>query len=125
MPPEITAYTGMDALTHAVEAYTNRYCSPKTRKTAVQAVRQIYENLLPAYENGSDIKARKNMLMASYNGGLAINNNFVGYVHAIAHGIGGLYGVPHGKANAIILPYVLDAYGKHIWKKLAVLADAV
>lgn len=124
LPAEITAATGMDALTHAVEAYVNCFASPKTRKNAIQAVMQIYENLLAACENGQDVKNRKNMLMASYNAGVAINNNFVGYVHAISHGIGGLYGVPHGKANAVILPYVLEAYGKHAEKKLAELADA-
>ena len=125
LPAEITAATGMDALTHAVEAYTNRFASPKTRKNAIQAVMQIYENLIAACENGQDVKVRKNMLMASYNAGVAINNNFVGYVHALSHGIGGLYGVPHGKANAVILPYVLEYYGKHAEKKLADLAEAV
>jgi len=125
LPAEITAMTGMDALTHAVEAYTNRFASPKARKNAIQAVMQIYENLIPACENGQDVKVRKNMLMASYNAGVAINNNFVGYVHALAHGIGGLYGVPHGKANAVLLPYVLETYGKHAEKKLAELAEAV
>lgn len=125
LPAEITAVTGMDALTHAVEAYTNRFASPKTRKNAIQAVMQIYENLIAACENGQDVKVRKNMLMASYNAGVAINNNFVGYVHALSHGIGGLYGVPHGKANAVVLPYVLEYYGKHAEKKLADLAEAV
>ena len=125
LPAEITAATGMDALTHAVEAYTHRFASPKTRKNAIQAVMQIYESLIAACENGQDVKVRKNMLMASYNAGVAINNNFVGYVHALSHGIGGLYGVPHGKANAVILPYVLEYYGKHAEKKLADLAEAV
>ena len=125
LPAEITAATGMDALTHAVEAYANRFASPKTRKNAIQAVMQIYESLIAACENGQDVKVRKNMLMASYNAGVAINNNFVGYVHALSHGIGGLYGVPHGKANAVILPYVLEYYGKHAEKKLADLAEAV
>lgn len=123
LPSSITAVTGMDALTHAIEAYTNRFASPKARKNAKVAVKLIYKNLLKAYENGNDIEARENMLLASYYAGIAINNNFVGYVHAIAHGIGGLYGVPHGKANAIILPYVLEYYGKAIEKKLAELAD--
>lgn len=123
LPKEITAHTGMDALTHAVEAYTNRFCSPKTRKVAEEAVRLIYENMLQAYENGEDIKARENMLLASYYAGVAINNNFIGYVHAIAHGIGGLYGVIHGKANAVILPYMLETYGEKSYKKLARLSE--
>lgn len=123
LPAATTAVTGMDALTHAVEAYTNRFCSPKARKAALKAVKLIYENLLPAYENGKNIEAREKMLLASYYAGIAINNNFAGYVHAIAHGIGGLYGVPHGQANAIIMPYVLENFGDSIVKKLSVLAD--
>jgi len=125
LPPAITAVTGMDALTHAVEAYTNRFCSPKARKQALDAVKLIYENLLTAYENGSNLVARENMLLASYYAGMAINNNFIGYVHAIAHGIGGLYGVTHGKANAVIMPYVLEAFGKAAEPKLAKLAELV
>ena len=125
LPPEITAMTGMDALTHAVEAYSNRFCSPTTKKAAVDAVKLVYENLYKAYENGSDMKARENMLLASYYAGVAINNNFIGYVHAIAHGIGGLYGVTHGKANAIVMPYVLEHFGKKAEKKLAKLAEVI
>lgn len=124
MPAKITAYTGMDAMTHAVEAYTNRFCAPKVKKAALMAVKQISQSLVPAYENGEDMEARKNMLMAAYNAGLAINGNMVGYVHALAHAIGGLYGIPHGKAVAVILPHVLTGYGKHAEKKLAVLAEA-
>ena len=125
LPASITAVTGMDALTHAVEAYTNRFCSPKARRNALHAVKLIYENLLVAYEDGENLKARENMLLASYYAGMAINSNFIGYVHAIAHGIGGLYGVTHGKANAIIMPYVLEAFGKSVEKKLADLAELV
>lgn len=125
LPAEITAVTGMDALTHAVEAYTNRFCLPTTKKMAMDGVKLVYENLLQAYENGTDIKARENMLLASYYAGVAINNNFIGYVHAIAHGIGGIYGVTHGKANAVVLPYVLEAFGKKTEKKLAALAEVV
>lgn len=123
LPPAITAVTGMDALTHAVEAYTNRFCSPAAKKAARDAVKLVYENLFQAYENGNDMKARENMLLASYYAGVAINNNFIGYVHAIAHGIGGLYGVTHGKANAIVMPYVLEHFGKKAEKKLAELAE--
>lgn len=125
LPAAITAATGMDALTHAVEAYTNRFCSPKTKKYAAQAVRLIYENLLIAYEDGANLKARENMLLASYYAGMAINSNFVGYVHAIAHGVGGLYGVAHGRANAMIMPYVMEAYREAAHKKLADLAEFV
>lgn len=125
LPPHITAHTGLDALTHAVEAYTNCFCSPLAKKMSLDAVKLIYENLETAYLDGSNKKARENMLLASYYAGVAINNNFIGYVHAIAHGIGGLYGVTHGKANAIILPYVLEAFGEKSYKKLADLADLV
>lgn len=123
LPPSITAVTGMDALTHAVEAYTNRFCSPTTQKVAIDAVKLIYENLLKVYENGTDMEARENMLLASYYAGVAINTNFIGYVHAIAHGIGGLYGVTHGKANAVLLPYVLESFEESVEKKLACLAQ--
>jgi len=125
LPPAITAVTGMDALTHAVEAYTNCFCSPKAKRHASRAVRIIYEKILTAYENGSNLVARENMLLASYYAGMAINSNFIGYVHAIAHGIGGLYGVTHGKANAVIMPYVLEAFGKAAEPKLAKLAELV
>ena len=125
LPPSITAVTGMDALTHAVEAYTNRFCSPKAKKYAFEAVKLIYENLLTAYEYGSNIEARERMLLASYYAGRAINSNFIGYVHAIAHGVGGLYGITHGMANAIIMPHVLEAYGENVTEKLAELAEVV
>ena len=81
--------------------------------------------MLTAYEDGSNIKARENMLLASYYAGMAINSNFIGYVHALAHGIGGLYGVTHGMANAIIMPYVLEAFGDAASKKLSNLAELV
>ena len=125
LPPHITAHTGMDALTHAVEAYTNCFCSPLAKKMSLDAVKLIYENLENAYLDGNNKTVRENMLLASYYAGVAINNNFIGYVHAIAHGIGGMYGVTHGKANAIILPYVLEAFGERVYKKLADLADSV
>ena len=125
LPSTITSVTGMDALTHAVEAYTNRFCFSKTKRVAKKAIKLIYDNLMIAYENGSNIKARENMLLASYYAGVAINQNFIGYVHGIAHAIGGIYGVTHGKANAIILPYVLEGFGKPIEKKLAELAELV
>lgn len=125
LPPHITAHTGMDALTHAVEAYTNCFCSPLAKKMSLDAIKLIYENIEIVYRDGNNKKARENMLLASYYAGVAINNNFIGYVHAIAHGIGGLYGVTHGKANAIILPYVLEGFGTKAHKKLADLADLV
>ena len=123
LPHKVTAATGMDALTHAIEAYTNCFCSPKVKKAAEEAVQLIYHNLGEACQEGVHQKARENMLLASYYAGVAINQNFVGYVHAVAHGIGGIYGMTHGEANAVILPYMLESYGKKIEKKLSRLAD--
>jgi len=118
LPKHITSTTGMDALTHAVEAYIGRSTTKQTRKCAVLAVKDIFENLVNVYENGDDIEARRKMLFAAYNAGLAFTKSYVGYVHAIAHTLGGKYNTPHGLANAVILPYVLKAYGKKVYKKL-------
>lgn len=124
LPKGITATTGMDALTHAIEAYTNRFASGKVKEYALSAVRLIYENLYKCYENGSDVEARENMLYGSFEAGIAFTNNFVGYVHAVAHALGGLYGIAHGEANAIILPYIMEQFGDSAIKELSELADA-
>ena len=108
MPGPITAATGMDALTHAVEAYTNRWPHPETPLHAVSAVRMIFANLPRACADGDDLEAREAMALASFFAGLAFTKAYVGYVHAFSHKVGGLYGVPHGLGNAILLPYVLD-----------------
>ena len=108
MPGPITAATGMDALTHAVEAYTNRWPHPETPLHAVSAVRMIFANLPRACADGDDLEAREAMALASFYAGLAFTKAYVGYVHAFSHKVGGLYGVPHGLGNAILLPYVLD-----------------
>lgn len=118
LPKFITATTGMDALTHAIEAYIGRSTTKQTRNCSLKAVKLIFENILIAYEDGQNLQARENMLIASYNAGLAFTKSYVGYVHAIAHSLGGKYNIPHGLANAVILPYVLKAYGKKIYKKL-------
>lgn len=124
LPPDITAYTGMDALCHAVEAYTNNaYNTALKKKMAKDAVKLIYENLEGAYENGSDMEKRQNMQRAAFYAGRAFTRGCVGYVHAIGHAVGGLYGVPHGKAMAILLPHVLKAFGSNAEAKLAELAD--
>lgn len=122
LPPAITATTGMDALTHAVEAYIGRSTTRLTRKMAVDAVTLIRENLYKAYSQGSDMQARRNMQRAAYCAGLAFTISYVGYVHAVAHSLGGKYNTPHGLANAVILPYVLRRYGKSCHKRLARLA---
>ncbi len=118
LPKSITATTGMDALTHAVEAYIGRSTTKKTRQNALDAVKLIFENLEKAYVDGKNLAARENMLKASYLAGLAFTQSYVGYVHAIAHSLGGKYNIAHGLANAVILPYVLKKYGKKIYKKL-------
>ena len=122
MPRGLTAATGMDALTHAVEAFIGRSTTPYTRKMARQAVQLIHDNLLEAYEHGDNMRARRNMLSAAYKAGVAFTRSYVGYVHAIAHSLGGRYGIPHGLANAIILPHMLRAYGDAAAPKLADLA---
>lgn len=122
LPPFITATTGMDALTHAVEAYIGNSTTPDTRRDSLRAVKLIFENLDTAYTDGSNIEARKNMLKASFYAGCAFTKAYVGYVHAVAHSLGGEYNVPHGLANAILLPFVLEAYGSSIHKKLHRLA---
>lgn len=122
LPKSITATTGMDALTHAVEAYIGGSTTKKTRKFALLAVRLIYNRIFTVYEDGNNLEARNDMLKAAYFAGCAFTRSYVGYVHAVAHSLGGCYNVPHGLANAILLPFVLEAYGKSAEKKLAKLA---
>jgi alcohol dehydrogenase class IV len=127
MPPTITAATGMDALTHAVEAYTNRWPTAETAFHAVSAVRMIFTHLPRAYVNGDDLPAREAMAVASCYAGLAFTKAYVGWVHAFSHAIGGHYGVPHGLGNAITMPFVLDALQESPWAvaRLAELAIAI
>lgn len=124
LPMFITATTGMDALTHAVEAYIGRSTTKETRAYAIEATRLIFENIEKAYTNGTDMEARKNMLYASFLAGKAFSKSYVGYCHAIAHSIGGNYNTPHGLANAVLLPWVLEAYESSIYRKLKSLAVA-
>ncbi|SFN09985.1 iron-containing alcohol dehydrogenase [Thermodesulforhabdus norvegica] len=106
MPPALTAATGMDALTHAVEAYVSTLATPVTDACALQAIRLISKYLRSAVANGSDIEARDKMAYAEYLAGMAFNNASLGYVHAMAHQLGGFYDLPHGVCNAILLPHV-------------------
>ncbi|HZK21634.1 MAG TPA: iron-containing alcohol dehydrogenase [Oscillospiraceae bacterium] len=123
LPPHITSTTGMDALTHAVEAYIGKSNTKDTKESAEKAVKIIFDNIEKVYKDGSDITARENMLEASYYAGLAFTRAYVGYVHAIAHNLGGMYKTAHGFANAVLLPYVVEYYGKSAHKKLARLAE--
>ena len=125
LPPHITSTTGMDALTHAVEAYIGKSNVKSTIRYAEEATKLIHDNLEVAYHNGKDLEARNNMLKGSFLAGAAFTRAFVGYVHAIAHNLGGLYNTPHGLANAVILPHVLEWYGDAAYPRLAKLADII
>lgn len=124
LPPFITATTGMDALTHAVEAYIGRSTTKETRRYALEATRLIFENIEKVYANGTDMEARKKMLHASFLAGKAFSKSYVGYCHAVAHSLGGRYNTPHGLANAVLLPYILEAYDATVYRKLKQLAVA-
>ena len=123
LPAPITAATGMDALTHAVEAYISRNWTPATDAEALDATRLIMENLAEAVRNPTNVQARQNMALASFKAGVAFTTAGVGYVHAIAHNFGAYYHVPHGLANAIILPRVLDFSKSECTPRLARLAE--
>lgn len=125
LPRAMTAYTGMDALTHAVEAYIGRSTTKSTRKHAIEAVKLVNENLKTCYDEPTDAAARENMLLAAHYAGIAFTKSYVGYVHAVAHSLSGRYGLPHGLTCAVLLPVVLECYGKAAHKKLARLAVAV
>ena len=122
LPKSLTATTGMDALTHAVEAYIGRSTSKETRALSKEAVKLIFENIEAAYNQPENYDARNNMLRAAYKAGIAFSKSYVGYIHAVAHSLGGQYNVPHGLANAVLLPIGLEAYGDKIHKKLYTLA---
>nr|MCR5741475.1 iron-containing alcohol dehydrogenase [Gammaproteobacteria bacterium] len=123
LPKSITAFTGMDALTHATEGYITRDVPKKHKRLAEEAIISIMDNMLEVYNNPKNLEARSNMLHASFKAGVVFTRVGLTYVHPIAHTLGGLYGVPHGLANARILPECLRYYGKKVYKKLAHLAD--
>lgn len=122
LPPAVTAATGIDALTHAVEAFVGQWATPQTDGLALTAVGLIFENLRTAYTQGTDLQAREKMSLASTYAGMAFTRANVGYVHAIAHQFGGKYHTPHGLANAIVLPHVLKYSAPAITGRLAQLA---
>ena len=124
LPPHITAATGMDALAHAVEAYTNHtYNTKLENRLAKEAVKLIHDNVLIAYADGKNLEARQNMQRGAFYAGRAFTRGCVGYVHAVGHTLGGLYGVAHGLAMAVLLPHVMKAFGASAHKRLAELAD--
>jgi len=106
MPPALTAATGMDALTHAVEAYVSTIATPMTDSAAENFIELIFKYLRKAVANGKDLEAREGMCFAQYLAGMAFNNASLGHVHAMAHQLGGFYDLPHGECNAILLPHV-------------------
>ena len=122
LPPQITATTGLDALTHAVEAYIGRSTNRLTRAMAEEAVALIAGNLQAVVQDGGNLEARQHMLRAAYCAGIAFTRSYVGYVHGIAHSLGGQYGIAHGLANAVILPHMLRRYGASCTARLARLA---
>lgn len=124
LPPSLTATTGMDALTHAVEAFIGRSTSKETRRLALEAVHLIFANILTAYREPTNAQARRNMLLASYKAGIAFSKSYVGYIHAVAHSLGGQYNIPHGLANSVLMPIVLEYYGESACKKLYILGRA-
>jgi len=124
LPPALTATTGMDALCHAVEAYIGKSNTCRTQMDAIKAVRLIFSNLYTAYCDGQNLNARANMQKAAYLAGAAFTRAYVGNIHAVSHALSGQYGTPHGLANAVIMPYVLDMYGEAVERPLWELAIA-
>lgn len=117
LPKPVVSTTGMDALTHAIESFVGRGGNKSTRRDALEAIKIIFDNILKSYNDGDD-ESRSNMLYASHLAGRSFSKAYVGNVHALAHSLGGKYNTPHGLANAVILPIVLEDYGKHIYKKM-------
>jgi len=123
LPGKVTSTVGIDALCHAVEAYIGGENTKKTKLYAEQAVKLIYQNLYLAYKNPTNLEYRTNTQLGAYKAGVAFTRAYVGYVHSMAHALGAIYNAPHGLAISIVLPYVLEAYGKKVYKRLAKLAD--
>lgn len=118
LPPHLTATTGMDALTHAVEAYIGNSTTKETRRLSLEAAKLIFENIETAYKEPTNHAARDAMLHAAYKAGIAFSKSYVGYIHAVAHSLGGQYNTPHGLANSVLLPIGLKIYGEAIHEKL-------
>ncbi|MDR9765792.1 L-threonine dehydrogenase [Shewanella baltica] len=124
-PASLTAATGMDALTHAVEAYVSIAANPITDACAIKAMELIQANLVNAVENGQDINAREQMAYAQFLAGMAFNNASLGYVHAMAHQLGGFYDLPHGVCNALLLPHVQEYNAQVVPARLKDIAKAM
>ena len=125
VPPSITAATGMDALTHAIEAFTATCSEPISDAAALYAVELIMQNLVPAFEDGCNLEARSRMLMGSMLAGIAFSHSDVASVHCIAESLGGIYDLPHGTCNAIFLPYVMEYNMSYCERQYARIAEAM
>jgi len=125
LPPQITAATGLDALTHGIEAYLSQWDRGSRKETALMSIGCVVRQLPVAMTEPTNLEARQGMALAAYYGGVAINQVNVGAVHAIAHQLGARYHIPHGVANAMVLPYVLRLYGPSAEAKLASLAPQI
>ena len=122
LPKHLTSTTGMDALVHAVESYIGQSTTKETSQLAKDVVKLVHENILTAYNDPCNYDSRANMLTAAYKAGIAFSKSYVGYIHAVAHSLGGQYNVPHGLANSVLMPIVLEDYGKLVHKRLCELA---
>lgn len=125
MPKSVTAETAIDALTHSLESWVSELASKESDDYAAASIRMIFESLPTAYEDGRNLEARSALALASHYGGLALNKASLGYVHAIAHQLGAYYGIPHGRANAIVLPHILEVSRDAASKRLADLARRI
>ncbi len=119
LPPHITSATGMDALTHAIESYIGNWGTPETERLGSAAVKLIFKHLPVTYEDGANLASREAMALASYYAGLAFSQAMVGFVHAISHQLGAHYRIPHGLANAVVLPHVLEYSKTEAQQKMA------
>jgi len=125
LPKQVISTTGMDVLTHAVEAFIGHANTKKTYQYGLDATKKVFQFLEKSVNEPKNLEYRSNMQLASYKAGVAFTRAYVGSVHSVAHALGGKYNVPHGLANAIILPIILKEYGKSAERKLSILADAV
>ncbi len=123
LPKHITSSTAMDALTHALEAYTNTYATEETDRYALKAINLICNNIETAYNEPTNLEAREALLVGSFYAGMAFTRTYVGYVHAFSHNLGGAYGIPHGLGNAVLLPHVMETYKTACKERFANLAE--
>src|SRR5690625_5381049 len=125
IPPYITISTEIDTSNHDIEANNGKSNTKEMKQLSEEVVKLVFKYLYVSYQDGENIEARERMLEAAYKGGVAFSRAYVGNIHAIAHTLSGFYDTPHGLANAVILPYVLEYYGDVVHQQLARLADII